>query len=65
MSDPRDLRAKNDLLAVLRRAGVPEEHIQALADTLDDPVDLTRDGDLLARYGISRDSLVDSLGGSP
>jgi hypothetical protein len=65
MSEMGDLRAKADVLAVLRRAGAPEQQIQALAEELEDPVDLTRDGHLLGRYGISRDSLIDSLGGSP
>jgi len=65
MSDERDLRAKASVLAVLRRAGVPEETLKALDAALQDPVDLRRDGTLLARYGISRDLLVDRMGGSP
>jgi hypothetical protein len=65
MSDQRDLRSKSDVLAVLRRAGIPEETVQALDAALEDPVDLRRDGDLLACYGIDRDVLTDRLGGSP
>ncbi len=61
----RDLRPKSGVLAVLRRAGVPEHAVQALDGVLRDPVDLGRDGDLLARYGISHDGLIDRMGGSP
>ena len=46
--DERDLRSKAEVLAVLRRAGTPDETLQALDAALDDPVDLRRDGNLLA-----------------
>jgi hypothetical protein len=65
MSDTRDLRPKARVLAVLRRAGVPEQTVQALNTALKDPVDLRRDGGLLSRYGITLDGLVDRMGGSP
>ena len=65
MSEERDLRTKAEVLAVLRRSGVPEETVQALDAALDDPVDVTRDANLFLRYGITLDSLIDSMGGSP
>jgi hypothetical protein len=65
MDDDSDLRSKANLLAVLRRAGVPPDTIQALDAALDDPVDVERDAGLLMRYGITRDRLVESMGGSP
>jgi hypothetical protein len=65
MSDERDLRPKAGVLAVLRSAGIPEETIQALDAVLKDPVDLRRDGNLLARYGITLDRLIDRMGGNP
>jgi hypothetical protein len=65
MSDERDLRPKAGVLAVLHRAAIPEDTVQALSAALEDPVDLRRDGNLLASYGITRDSLVDRMGGSP
>ena len=65
MSDERDLRPKSEVLAVLHRAGIAEHTLQALNAALEDPVDLQRDGNLLARYGITRDSLIDRMGGSP
>ena len=65
MDDERALRSKAFLFDVLRRAGTPEATIEALDAVLDDPVDLDRDGTLLARYGITRAQLEDELGGSP
>ena len=65
MSDQPDLRPKADVLAVLRRAGISEGTVQALDAALEDPVDLRRDGNLLASYGITRDRLTDRMGGSP
>jgi hypothetical protein len=65
MSDKRDLRPKAGVLTVLRRVGTPEESVQVLNAALGDPVDLRRDGNLLASHGITLDSLVDRMGGSP
>lgn len=65
MSDERDSRTKAAVLAVLRRAGVPQETLAALDAALDDPVDLRRDPGPLARYGITAQGLVDSMGGTP
>jgi hypothetical protein len=63
---PEDrVRSKADVFAVLRRAGEPEQTIDALDALLDDPVDLQRDADVLARHGITLDRLVDRMGGSP
>jgi hypothetical protein len=61
MSDERDLRPKPGVLAVLRRAGIPEHTVQALNAALEDPVDLRRDGNLLAHYGITLDRLTDRM----
>jgi hypothetical protein len=61
----RDLRQKADVLEVLRRAGVPEETIRALDAALDDPVDVQRDANLLARHGVTLGLLTDRMGGSP
>ena len=65
MTDARDVKPKAEVLAVLRRAGIPEETIRELDTVLDDPVDLDHDLGLLGRYGITRDRLVDVMGGSP
>jgi hypothetical protein len=65
VSEERDVRSKAEVLAVLRRSGVPEQTVQALDAALDDPVDVTRDANLFLRYGITLDSLIDRMGGSP
>jgi hypothetical protein len=65
VSEERDLRTKAEVLAVLRRSGIPEQTVQALDAALDDPVDVTRDANLFLRYGITLDSLIDRMGGSP
>jgi hypothetical protein len=65
VSEERDLRTKAEVLAVLRRSGIPELTVRALDAALDDPVDLTRDANLFLRYGITLDSLIDRMGGSP
>jgi hypothetical protein len=65
MAGEPTLRRKADALAVLRRAGIPEHTIEELDALLDDPVDIRRDADLLARHGITRDHLTDRMGGSP
>jgi hypothetical protein len=65
LTEKRDLRSKATLLGVLRRTGFPEETIRAIELVVRDPVDLRRDGNLLADYGITRDRLVDRIGGSP
>ena len=56
---------KRKVLAVLRRAGLGEQKINEVDRVLGDPVDLDRDGDVLARHGITRDMLISQMGGSP
>jgi hypothetical protein len=53
------------VLAVLHRAGVPDQTVRAINAALDDPVDLRRDGNVLLSYGITLDRLIDRMGGSP
>lgn len=56
--------SKKDALALLRRWGL--EHTAEEAEhELPDTIDLNRDQELLARYGITRGQLVDRAGGSP
>jgi crotonobetainyl-CoA:carnitine CoA-transferase CaiB-like acyl-CoA transferase len=59
------LHSKADVLAVLRRAGLPAQQLRSLADALEDPVDLRRDANVFLRYGITLDRVIDRLGGSP
>ena len=65
MSDPIEFLAKDDILAVLLRAGVPGETLRALDAALPDPVGLTDAANILGRYGITLDSVISAMGGSP
>jgi hypothetical protein len=65
MSGERQLRSKAEVLAVLQRAGVSEATVAALDAQLRDPVDIDRDANLLLRYGLTLDVLIDRMGGSP
>ena len=56
---------KAEALNVLRRVGIPAETIASILIELSDPIDLDRDQAVLARYGITREYLVDRMGGSP
>jgi hypothetical protein len=57
--------SKQQAREVLRRAGLGEQ-AERVIDELPDPIDLDRDTDWLQRkYGITRSSLLDALGGSP
>lgn len=56
--------SKAEVLRVLRRTGNGEV-ADELAALLPDPVDIDRVGDLLLKHGISHDTLLQELGGSP
>jgi hypothetical protein len=58
------LIAKQEVVEVLRRAGLPEVADEA-DRTLPDPVELERAQEFGARYGITRDDLISRMGGSP
>ena len=57
--------SKSAFLPALRRAGYTPETIPALDAALQDKVDGRRDEALLDRYGVSRNAIVDRMGGSP
>lgn len=57
--------SKAEAARVLRRAGYSAELIREIHDQLADPIDLDRDAPTLSRYGISREHLVEMMGGSP
>ena len=54
-----------EFLRMLRRAEYPVEVIEAIGAQLPDPVDVERDPKILDHYGLSRERLVDRMGGSP
>jgi hypothetical protein len=59
------LRSHKETARVLRRAGYSDEFISEVLGQLPDPIDLERDQELLARYGLSPERLMDRMGGSP
>jgi hypothetical protein len=65
VGDEPILRRKADVLAVLRRAGVSEQTVEALDAELRDPVDVDRDANVFLRHGLTLDRLIDRMGGSP
>ena len=58
-------RSHEEVTRVMRRAGYSDEFIQKALSQLPDPVDLDRDEQTLAHYGLSGERLMDQLGGSP
>jgi hypothetical protein len=57
--------SKREALRILRRAGFSAAAIRRVEQELPDPIDLDRDGDALARYGITHSALEDAFGASP
>ena len=65
MTSPPALRSHEEFARVLRRAGYSDELITEVLRQLPDPIDLRRDQQVLARYGLSAERLMDRMGGSP
>jgi hypothetical protein len=65
VSSPPAGRSHEEAARILRRAGYSDEFIEELLSQLPDPIDLQRDEQILARYGVSRERLMDRMGGSP
>jgi hypothetical protein len=58
-------RSHEEVARVLRRAGYSDEFISELLSQLPDPIDVQRDQQIFARYGLSPERLMDRMGGSP
>ena len=56
--------ARQDVVDMLRRTGLPELAEEALR-VLPDPVDLDFATEVLQSYGVTKDDLIDRMGGSP
>jgi hypothetical protein len=52
------------VVATMERVGLMAEAAEAESQ-LPDPVELPRDGELLAKFGVSYDWLVERMGGGP
>jgi hypothetical protein len=63
-SDPA-LRSHEEAARFLRHAGYPDEFISEVLGQLPDPIDLQRDQEILARYGLDPERLMEVMGGSP
>jgi hypothetical protein len=63
MASPAEV-PRHELVDVLRKAGVFEV-AELVESSLPDPVNCDDAAALLALYGITRDSLISRLGGSP
>jgi len=57
-------RTRAEFLRVLRNAGLFQV-AEELAPVLPEVVDFDRDQELLERYGLHQDDLVNRMGGSP
>ncbi|MGO9898787.1 MAG: hypothetical protein ACLP0J_03615 [Solirubrobacteraceae bacterium] len=58
-------RSHEEAAQLFRRAGYSDEFIIEVLSQLPDPIDLRRDQQILARYGLNPDRLMDRMGGSP
>jgi hypothetical protein len=58
-------RSHEETAQVLRRAAYSDEFITEVLDQLPDPIDLDRDRQILDRYGLNSERLMDRMGGSP
>jgi hypothetical protein len=58
-------RSHEQVARVLRRAGYSDEFISEVLSQVPDPIDLQRDQQILAQYGLTPERLMDRMGGSP
>ena len=65
MADYLGSRSHEELARVLGLAGYPDEFIGEVLQQLPDPFDLERDQQILGRYGLSPERLMDRMGGGP
>ena len=63
-SDPSP-RSHEEAARVFRRAGYSDEFIDEVLSQLPDPIDLQRDQQILERYGLNPERLMDRMGGGP
>ena len=63
--EKRQLISHVEAKQMLRRAAYHQERIDDLLRHLPDPIDTKRDAEALFKLGVSRDTLMDRMGGSP
>ena len=65
MVDRSRTMSKVEATKVLRGVGFSWAQIGEILGPLGDPIDLDRDGAVLAEHGVTRQILIDRMGGSP
>ena len=65
MPSDRVVGSHEEAERILRRAGYSDEFIREVLSQLPDPIDVERDAQILGRYGLNRERLMDRMGGSP
>jgi hypothetical protein len=63
--EKRQLISHAEARRILWRAGYPQERIDDVLCQLPDPIDAERDAEAVFKLGVSRDTLMDRMGGSP
>jgi hypothetical protein len=63
--ETRQLISHTEAKQILRRVGYSQERIDDVLRQLPDPIDTERDAEAVFKLGVSRDTLMDRLGGSP
>jgi hypothetical protein len=58
-------RSHEEAARLFRGAGYSDDVISEVLSQLPDPIDLRRDQQILARYGLNPERLMDRMGGSP
>jgi hypothetical protein len=61
----RKLYSHTEAEEMLRRAGYSQQLIEAVLRDVPDPIDPDRDDEAFFKHGLSFDSLIDRIGGSP
>ncbi|HEY4428262.1 MAG TPA: hypothetical protein VGN08_08680 [Solirubrobacteraceae bacterium] len=65
MTSPPTGRSHEEATRILRGAGYSEEFIREVLSQLPDPFDVDASQQVLGRYGLSAEVLMDRMGGSP
>ena len=58
-------RSHEEASRILRRAGYSDEFISEVLSQLPDPIDLERDQQILAQYGLNPERMMERMGASP
>jgi len=65
MAEPPAPRSHEEASRILRRAGYSDEFISEVLSQLPDPIDLERDQQILAQYGLNPERMMERMGASP